>query len=252
MKRFSTVLFALIVLCFANMAMGFSWTYYDFGVSAFDADNNTAPIPYPSGVGYLPSPGHLGEGGEKFDLEGMFIALDNDYLHVALTKSFGLSAYSTGWGQTFNQGDIFFGFGGNNNAYAIDVSTGNLVSVSQWNYIDNKPGSYYGYSSIRNRIGAFEVAAGSTLGSANQVMNFWSNLETNPLAPGNGDTYVMEWKINRNDIVGWDGTSSLFFHTTLGCGNDLIERPFNPIPEPGTVLLLGLGLFGVGIFSRRK
>jgi hypothetical protein len=252
MKRFSPIIIAALVLCFTSVAMGFNWNHYNFAASPFDGDNNTAPIEYPYGVGYLPSPGNLGEGGEHFDLEGMFIALDNDYLYVGLTKSFGMSAYSSSWGTSFNQGDIFFGSIANKNAYAIDVSSGNLVSVSSWDYINNKPGSYYGVSSIRNRIGAFEMRTGSVLGGTNQMMTFWQGLETNPLAPGNGNTYVMEWKINRSSIVGWDGMSNLFFHTTLGCGNDLIERTFTPIPEPATMFLLGLGLFGAGLIVRRK
>lgn len=252
MNRLSLITVVALMLCFTGVAMGFNWNHYNFAASPFDADNNTSPINYPYGVGYLPSPGVLGEGGEHYDLEGMFVALDNDYLYVGLANSFGYSAYSSSWGTSFNMGDIFFGTNANKNAFAIDISSGNLYSVSTWNYINNKSGSYYSNTTIRNRIGAFEMATGSVLGGANQTVTFWDDLETNPLLPGNGDTYVFEWKINRANLSGWDGVSNLYFHATLGCGNDLIERTFTPIPEPGTVILLGIGLFGFGLITRRK
>jgi len=236
-------------------ALGFSWTagYHDYGASPFDANNNYAPIEYPYGVGYLPSPGCLGEGGEKFDEEGFFVAFDADYMYLALTNSFGMSATSSSTGATFNQGDIFFGYGGAQNTFAIDVSTGDVVSVNSWQYISQDPGSYYEHIPIRLRVGAFEVTDGNSIGSANQILTFWDGLETNPMLPDDteGDTYVFEWKIDRN-ILGWDGTSNIFFHTTLGCGNDLVEYTYPGIPEPGTMILLGLGLFGAGIFARRS
>lgn len=254
MKRFS-IFFVLFALFLGNTAMGFSWTagYFDHGDSPFDGNNNTAPIEYPHGVGFLPSPGNLSEGGEKFDLEGLFVNFDDDYLYVALTNSFGLSVTSSTWGSTFRQGDIFFGFGGNDDAFAIDVSEGDLVELGVGTYIQDIDGSYYENETIRNRVGSFEAVLSTSLGSANQVMNFWGGLETNPLLPDetNGDTYVFEWKIDRS-LLGWDGTSNIFLHTTLGCGNDLIEYDYAAIPEPGTMILLGLGLFGAGILGRRK
>ena len=254
MKRLTTLAIVMMSLLVASPAFAFfSFNHYDFGSTPFDHNNNTAPISYPYGVGYHPSPGNYGEGGEKFDLEGLHVALDDDYLYVAITNSFGTSVTSSAWGSTFDQGDIFFGSAGNKNVMAIDISSGNLVHVNSWGFIDNVPGSYYSNSTIRNRVGAFKVLDGTTLGDASQMMTFYENLETDPLTPDptNGNTYVFEWKISRSALE-WDGSSNLFFHTTLGCGNDLMEYDFSVIPEPATMILLGLGLFGVGVFARRK
>jgi hypothetical protein len=255
MKRF--VLILILVVGFGNMAMGFSWNYYDHGPSPFDANNNTAPIPYPYGIGYMPSPGPYGEGGEAFDLEGFFVGFDANYMYVALTNSFGMSAHSSAWGSNFDQGDIFFGFNGQTNTFAIDIDAAgdNLRSVDTYQGIPQIGGSYYNHYPIRNRVGAFQVTSGDILGSANRSLTFWDDLETNPMKPpadASGDTYVFEWKIDRS-LLGWDGSSDIFFHTTLGCGNDLIEYTYeSSIPEPGTMILLGLGLFGAGIAARRK
>jgi hypothetical protein len=254
MKRFS-ILLVLLTFFLGSTAMGFSWTggYYDHGATPFDHNNNTAPIDYPYGIGYLPSPGYQTEGGEKFDLEGLFVNFDDDYMYVALTNSFGMSVTSSTWGSTYYQGDIFFGIGGEINTFAIDVSTGDLVDVEAWTYIQDLDGSYYDNIAIRNRVGAYEAVMSPTLGSANQVLTLWQGLESDPLLPDatNGDTYVFEWKIDRS-LLGWDGVSEMAFHTTLSCGNDLIEYDFGVIPEPGTMILLGLGLFGAGIIARRK
>lgn len=255
MKRLSVLMLVVVGFGMGNCAWGFSWTagYYDFGSSPLDANNNTSPISYPYGIGYLPSPGQINEGGEKFDLEGLFVAFDADFMYVAFANSFGMNVKSSSWGSTFYQGDIFFGYGGAHNSYALDVSTGNLVSVDQWNYIENKPGSYYANTTIRNRVGAFSVVIGDILGSANQSLTFWEGLETDPMVPdaSGGDTYVFEWKIDRG-LLGWDGASDIFFHTTLGCGNDLVEYTYPGVPEPSTMILLGLGLCGAGLLARRK
>ena len=106
------VLVLCIGFCLATPASAFNFHYYDFGDSPFDENNNWSPINYPGGIGNLPSPGTLGEGGEEFDLEGLKVAVDQDYVYIALTNSFGYSAYSTGWGRNYNLGDLFIGTNG--------------------------------------------------------------------------------------------------------------------------------------------
>ena len=43
----------------------------------------------------------------------------------------------------------------------------------------------------------------------------------------------------------------LSFHWTMTCANDVVEGNV-PVPEPGTMVLLGAGLLGLGIYSRRR
>ena len=49
---------------------------------------------------------------------------------------------------------------------------------------------------------------------------------------------------------GWD-PDQLGYHWTMGCGNDVVEGGGTPVPEPGSMLLLGLGIAGLGVCGRK-
>jgi hypothetical protein len=242
-----------LLLCGPSFA-AFSWQMYDFGTGPFDHNNNWSPIDYPYGVGQLPSPGLIGEGGEKFDLEGFHFAIEGSTVHVALVNSFGYLAHSTGWDRDYRLGDIFFGFNGANTQYAIDISEGKLYEVGlgglAYNQIPDEDGTYHDYPGIRNQAGAWEISSGTFLSDVDNSLTFWDDLETDPLM-GSGDTYVWEFAFDLGTVGGFTGASNISFHNTLECGNDLIEESYNIIPEPATLLLFALGLSAAGVMRRK-
>ena len=249
LKSFLAAL-ALTSLIGVSTASAFNWTYYDFGSAYFDEHNNTADITYPGGVGSLPSPGNLAEGGEKFDIEGLNFAYDNDFIYLSVTSSFNEGAYTTGWNQTYGRGDLFFGFVGDKDDYAI-TSDGRLVDVATANGITNKPGTYYNNLAIRDAVGAWRVGTGTNLGGVDILKSYDASLEGNPMFGGGAGTYIWEYRFSRSLLSDF-GSGAITFHQTLECGNDLLEKQYESVPEPATMVLFGIGLAGLGAKLRGR
>jgi hypothetical protein len=248
MKKSLTAL-TMMLLLLATASGAFEYKLgYDFG-NPFDENNNYSPIDYPYGIHNLPSPGLLGEGGEKFDLEGLHFATSGSTVHLALVNSFGTTAYSSSWHRNFDLGDIFFGINGSKNTYAIDLSSGGLYQVDHYSSIPLINGGYGSYPAIRAQAGAFQMLRGTLLGSVTHEYTMWQGLETNPLQ-GNGDTWVMEFSFD-GSLLPMQGARSISFHNTLACGNDLIDKTFTVVPEPNTIILFGLGMLGLASFRKR-
>jgi len=253
MKRFIAAFMFLAVFAVAPAFGQFNWQLHDFGSGPFDHNNDWSPVDYSQIYHnmdpFVPSPGNLGEGGEKFDLEGLFFAQKDGQIHIGLTNSFGLMAHSSSWRENLPLGDIFFGFDGDSYQFAIDVSEGTIVQVNSYYTISDNPfgldGTYANHG-IDNEIGGTFIENGTVLGN----LSDFSHNVFNMGGDENG-THVMEFAFDAGLVNGFGNSDFVSFHNTLACGNDVMNETFSTIPEPTTLILFGIGMLGMTALRRK-
>lgn len=81
-------------------------------------------------------------------------------------------------------------------------------------------------------------------------------LWTSDFGDNGGEDHMVTFKIINGDskgnyVVGWEDVSMRFSDRDY---NDLVVelKGMKPVPEPGTVILLGIGLLGMGIIVRKR
>ncbi len=196
----------------------------DSGIAYYQEDQNT----YKVGPGY---------GGQKFDAEAIYGTRANGFMYLAIVTGHPV----TGWaGQ--KPGDVFFNFGAGRQ-YGLKttgVNAGRLYRNPGWNM-----SPYWGSlnSETTMKDGVWEYMGLTTFVYLNSYVG-----------PGDSnDHWVMEMEAP-NSFFGDDWDESGTIHWTQTCGNDAIDLniPVGHTPEPATMSLLGLGLFGLCGFKFRK
>jgi len=240
---------------------------YDDGLGLWmTIQNDYAPLDYPGGVGYQPSPG--GSTGEGFDLEEMYVRPGENQVQVLLVASNYPSTEAVG--NTWYLGDLMitvddqdFGIVTSDayqglapgSVYRLDAD-GDVVGLH------DQSRSYYGDTRLRANdygpdatiphiVGALAVSADidteqrvGTGGVLADVFDYGGVEDGTHLLQYTFDPSILEL-----DALPQEWSAQM----TWGCGNDVIrvhgDRP--PIPEPATFAMLLLGV-GMTWWARRR
>jgi len=243
------------------------WGVTPFSISGvvrtpmFTLENDYAPINYPYGIGYVPSPG--GSDGEKVDLEEMHLRVTATQLKVLVVAS---SISATFSGQTYYLGDLFLTLDGQRYGVVTQSASRGLAAGSVYRIdsaddvaaLQSGSRSYLNDTHICvNDYGAaarvVEIAGpwavDSDIDPAQRLGTAGIVIDTHNYGKKEDATYVIEYTVDLALLGGMPQTVNA--HLAWGCGNDVIEVHSTVVPEPATVALLGFGL-GLFVVRRRK
>jgi hypothetical protein len=203
---------------------------------------------------------------QKWDLEGFFL----DGTDLTMVGGFNFVTGEYGNGQLWHSGDIFIDVNGDAKYGPVNAGSGggNGITYDTFGYDYVLDLNFDDPNNLTYTV--YQLIAGTT------TLNVYygQNDESNPWAYNAGGQLIDSGNISyisplSDAAVGFAGNfhnavsvdlgflgpniNDFTAHFTQECGNDnLMGHYSNPIPEPGTLLLLGSGLLGLLAFERKQ
>lgn len=243
-------------------------------ITIYDGNNPGAPQYDGIGVGKEDNEVEPGSArSQDMDLEAFYL---EDSL-LTMVGGFDFMYGYTGIGK-FDPGDLFIDLTGNG-SYDYAVHFNPFYSPPNYQNPAPGPGTYFGGYDVYQITSTTVLDPPDVFGSSapwrvqpgtapivnTGTYTYWKGLTDSdisdalegdwPVGPLPGATYPSDplhnaIQFDLSSIPGYSLGSGALFHYTMKCGNDVLKGN-DPIPEPGTLLLLGSGLIGVFVFGRK-
>lgn len=211
-----------------------------------------------------------GAGGQNYDIEMYYATISGNYLYFALVTGFEQGGENGDALQShYDGGDIFFNFGGGAGYDAAvritDAASNGSTGIGNLYQGDFSPSGNSFLNTLDVAHAAHENASNPWRVDDAEVGNLGVqhvgqvDLAYANGAAANGDHNVFEFRIDLTllGLTGAEVASQGFnVHWTQECGNDVFDWSVPGglivVPEPASMTLLGLGLAGVALRSRRR
>lgn len=198
-------------------------------------------------------------GDPYFNVDSMTVTRSGSAWNVAIAGAyFGNSlnpAVDSGYPNLLGPGDLYINSTGwiATQGPAGHYETDTFNGSEGWNYVVTKVNGNWGLYKLESTITNTTVSP--QLNPNNYIFRYDQAWKGGAGAYIGAATYDLS---STGLIITFDTDKEVFaddvgFHWTMQCGNDVIEGTAHvPVPEPGTMILLGSGLIGLAGYARKR